>query len=211
MEPLIVHDPNVRSCFEQPRSAGLTDDVLVDVILRGEASRDSATLHDPPSRAGFDAYADAVRALRDRLVPEGWAADNTKNVCTVVAPDRTQAVAAMSGGRGVGQPDVTPQPKYPRGPAMTYAVVPNQLALFEDNVMPLIRGPRLWFLLVYREPGTDVVLAELSMPEAISEGGRVTSWLCRYLLPPIDVDPTPSRAGHDDEPDDSIDVPVSRK
>jgi hypothetical protein len=48
---------------------------------------------------------------------------------------------------------------------------------------------RMWFLLYYA--GEDAFQVELSLPEAI-DGGRITRWTERILLPVIPRHPRPS-------------------
>lgn len=198
-------------------SFGLTEDIIRDAIIQGEVERDSATANDPPTRGGFDAYAQRVRVLRDHLVPEGWSADNTKNLCTVVTPDGRHAIAVVTGDGATGMQDMAPQPKYARGDATAYAVVPNQSSFdFYGNVNNRTdtgeqRGPMLWFLLVHRQPGSEQVRMELSLPESITEKGSVSSWHIRHVFEPIDLVGDALISNVSDAEDEIKDLGITRK
>src|SRR5690606_15228480 len=88
-----------------PFHSGLTEELLIDVVLRGEARRNEATALDAPARGGLDCYHERVRTLREELVaPHDWTLDNDKNYCRVVSPDGLHAIAVASGTRATGLP-----------------------------------------------------------------------------------------------------------
>jgi hypothetical protein len=191
-------------------AAGLSDEILREAVLRGEAERDSATTNDPPTRGGFNAWAEGVRALRESLVPLGWTRDNSYGWPLTVTPCGKQAICVMTGNRFTGDQDIVPGLKYPKGPVVIAAIDANQLRMFPG----LWNNPdqRLtWILLVHRA-NPDEVRLELSLPEVATRDGQVTAWQHRHFLAPLDLKPAPSDS--DDETgsqDEVIDVPVSRK
>lgn len=48
---------------------GLTAEILIEAIRRGELARDSCTKNDAPNAPGFYAWNGTVRGLRDILMP----------------------------------------------------------------------------------------------------------------------------------------------
>ena len=191
-------------------AAGLTDDVIRRVVLRGETERDSETPFDPPTRGGMTAYYERVRALREELVPLGWSVDNTKNFCTTVSPCGGYAVAFVSGDAFTAGEDRTPQPTYPRGAATAYAVNKAQLHLFDEPEPEEDALPQVWFVVVHRPPGQSEVRVELSLPEAIADDGTVTRWVERHPLEIIDITTPPPLDDHD-EVEEVVEVQVGRK
>lgn len=194
------------------QAQGLTDEVIQSVVIDGEVERDSATVYDPPTRGGFDAYAQRVRRLRELLVALDWRFSNEKNLCTVTSPCGKHSIAIVTGDGFTGS-EHSPQPKYPRGEATTFAAVANsQLDLFAANDLQasaMSSQPALWFLLVHRSNLTDQVFVELSLPESITPAGTVSSWRHRHCLEPIDLTIVVSNVHPDPEP--QVDVVVRRK
>src|SRR5689334_19316059 len=94
---------------------GLTVENLTEAILRGEIARDSCTANDAPGAPGFYAWNGTVRALRDILMPDGW--DRNDDVCysRVISPDKSIAIAVVTGDDGTGKRDACPKTKYPKG------------------------------------------------------------------------------------------------
>ncbi len=189
-------------------SMGLTQELLHRALIAGESLRDSATIHDPPTRGGFEAWAESVRVLRDELVPLGWTVDDRENVCRVVAPGGTFAIAVLSGDEHTGSRTTEPTTKYRKGAALTRVVEINQEELFpEIGMVPGSppSGRRTWFLLRYRTD--DDLRAELSLPELIDDG-RVTRWAARIPLETVAVG---AQSTFEITPTEPVDVPVSRR
>lgn len=88
---------------------GLTKEILRDAILRGEAGRDSCTANDAPGAPGFYAWAGTVRGLRDILTPRGWTRNDDVNYSRVINPDKSIAIAVVTGDEGTGNKDVSPR------------------------------------------------------------------------------------------------------
>src|ERR1700733_5742138 len=51
---------------------GLTEHVLWDAVRRSELAFRNSTANHPPLYAGFVSWAEAVRGLREVLLPSGW-------------------------------------------------------------------------------------------------------------------------------------------
>ena len=191
---------------------GLTEELLVEVVLRGEARRNDATPLDAPARAGLDCHHEKVRAIREELVPNSWTIDNEKNYCRVVSPCGLHAIAIASGTRGTGDLDANPETARPMGEATRTVVAMNRAqGSFSFVEEPRSLSDRLtWLLLTYRDG--DVCKAELSLPDAIAEDGTVCRWKQRYILDMPDLEPPMVRSDDDDgAPDAPIEIDVAFK
>jgi hypothetical protein len=189
---------------------GLTSEILSEAILRGEIARDSCTANDAPGAPGFYAWAGSVRALRDILMPLGWTRNDDVCYSRVVNPDRSVAIAVVTGDDGTGKRDANPKTKYAKGAATQAAVISNQGFLFGQLASDEVEAPETWvtWMLLKKRTG-DSVFAELSLPSSMSKDGQVESWQTRIILAPILVDPNIDV--EDDSSDAPIDVPVRRR
>lgn len=197
-----------------PKAPELGQEVVDEVVRRGESARESATLFDPPSRAGFDAWAEKVRASRELLVPKGWTPSDEKNLSLIASPSGRDVVAIVTGDPNVGNTDRSPQPKHPRGEATAYAAVPNAQGELFGTATHQVFGaerPWLWFLLVYRDDSASEVRVELSLPEAITDDGFVTKWLVRHHYRPVPLDGAAIAVAPAPPPSPLVDVPVRRR
>lgn len=192
---------------------GVTEGILVEAIRAGEAAAASCTANHPPIFGGLLRYAETVRALRERLVPEGWTRDDTKNFSTAVSPDGRIAIAVARGDEATGDVDATPSTKYPKGAATIEAVERNLLLPFDETAIAANASSGIeptrstWFLLHSRENGT--LKCELSRPTAVDRSGHVEEWDERLILAPIQLDPV-RIAVPSEEPVESV-VTVRRR
>jgi hypothetical protein len=202
----------VAECVFSFWATGLIVEEIKEAIVQGEAERDSTTAFDVPIRAGFDAWAETVRALRAIKVPQGWIQSDDKNVSLTISPNMEHAIQVMAGDRytGLGDPHLVPQPKNQKGEATAFVVESAQLSLFGARTTHRLRkGPIVWFLLIHRVPGKDEVRAELSLPASMLDG-YVTTWHHRHNLGTIQLGPKPTPKRDGDGPSD-INVEVRRK
>lgn len=177
-------------------SCGVTDEMLIDIVVRGEILRDSATRFDPPTRAGFDAWAEKVRAAREHLVPLGWDAKNPDNYPTVVSPCGRIAIGFATGNAATGT-TVAPMTNRPIGPAAIHTVETNQLDLLRGTDRGG-GGPVTWLLVTHRVDGSHV-RAELSLPSMVDDSNHVVDWYVRHIVSPIDLgSPSEVRFREDD-------------
>jgi hypothetical protein len=192
---------------------GLTKDILRDAVLIGEIARDSCTANDPKSAPGIFAWARTVRGLRESLLPKNWHKNDDMNFPTVISPDRSFAIAVMTGDEGTGRIEAIPTTKYRKGIATKLAVKSNELSLFSflpDYVEEKQVDLRLtWILLRRRDE--DSVFSELSLPASISKDGQVESWNTRIILDPIEVDPMPTIQDDDGSSEPPVVVTVRRR
>jgi hypothetical protein len=208
--------PNIKTSPREVTDAlsvlGLTNEILLDAILRGENSRDNCTINDPPSAPGFYSWAGTVRALRDILVPLGWSKNDDVNYSRVVNGDLNIAIAVVTGDEGTGNKYLNPKTKYPKGPATQAAVSCNQGNLFGTTETPepeveAENGWTTWMLL--RKRTGDTVYAELSLASLMSKDGQVERWETRIILEPMTFDPLIDVGDDSGEP--PIDVFVRRR
>lgn len=193
---------------------GLSESVLVRVLLQADAEASQVTALDPPTAEGMARYAATVRFLRMALLPLGWDYDNAGNFCRTMAPLATHALVASSGDAETAQPHGNPSTKYVKGEATTQAVVNNQLMLDLGPAFRVGAGSGgdavpTWFLLQRVE--SDVIHAELSLPRRAT-AGRIVEWEERILLSPIDRTGLAQAASlTDDDQGDAYDVGVIRR
>jgi hypothetical protein len=193
---------------------GLSESLLVSVLLQADAEAAQVTALDPPTAEGMARYAATVRFLRMALLPLGWDYDNTGNFCRTLAPSATHAIVTSSGDTETAHPLGNPSTKYVKGEATTQAVVNNQLMLdlgAEFGVGPAAGGETVptWFLLQRVE--SNAIHAELSLPRRAS-AGRITEWEERIVLGPIDrTSPERAMMATDENEGDAYDVGVARR
>ena len=212
----VVADDGVPARLDE---LGLTADVLSRVLERADAEATATTELDPPTIEGILRYGKAVRFLREELVPQGWTFSNARNYCTTVHPDGALAIVPSSGDEytGVWVPGQSPTTKYPKGETTARVVRMNGQGVLDLDLGEALEEPAVWapesvWYLLYRVADGRIFL-ELSFPTAI-DGGVISSWRERIILPPIDRQPLPyideSWSGpSDDSDDDRYDVSVA--
>jgi len=191
--------------------------VIERVVRRAEAEVATCTPLDPPIMRGLTRWGRTTRFLREELIPLGWTYDNPRNLPRTIHPSRSFAIVATAGDELTGVVELLPATKYPKGYATQLAVEANeQLTLdFGDFDLQGADGTSLapagiltWILLFHvREDGYQV---ELSLPDAM-EGGRITNWAERIILPLFPFAPEPLQERRDDDGPDDIVVAVSRR
>lgn len=199
---------------------GVRESVLREAVQTGHEDAARCTGHDPVSLPGFLAWARSTRALRDKLVPQGWSAARSKrNYETIVDPKEGFAIAVAGGNAATGRRDMALSTRTEKGPATTEAIKENvQLSFAATNPefgqrSPQGGGRRTWLLLHYHDKEGEEIRVELSLPSAISEG-YVTAWRERLILSPIPVTKPVDLA--DEEADEKadeehVDIQIERK
>lgn len=197
---------------------GLTLDDLHSAIEAGEVDRDSCNANNPPTDAGSRAHGTTVRVLRERKIPDGWAACNTRNFATVVSPSRDMEIAVASGDDKTADPECEPKTKNKKGELVAIGIERNRLQYQLPIELPRAERTKtrdaatIWILLRYRVEGTDIVRSELSVPFEMGDRGRVEKWGTRVILPELDLgNRGGTRAELDEQGEESIDIPVIRR
>lgn len=207
----LVHHVGTDVDLRLAKMAGLSTGILRDAIIAGERARVGCGTNMPPCFPGSAAWAHTVCALRDQLLPLGWAKNDEGNYPTVIAPDGSFAIGVNTGNEFTGNPFRVPKTKFPKGPATLQKVVNNgDVDLFGQPVLVTVSEPvQLTWLLLLARIG-DAVRCELSRPSDMGEDGRVDTWMERIILPEFrgdDLDPRVRLP----EPGPEIDVPVLRR
>jgi hypothetical protein len=195
--------PQVPTTLQQ---IGITEDTLRNAVMRGEIARRSCTELDPPTRGGFNAWAETMRAIREDLVPKGWRHVQGGS-CPTVSPDGKIAIIVQTGDEATGtQRGGSPRSKNPKGPAVLLAVANNnQRLLWGDVDDPKVPLPvETWVVLVGRD--RDQVRFELSLPSRVDADGRIVEWKQRITFSPIQTEPQVPVAPMEDTGEIDIDV-----
>lgn len=184
---------------------GVTQQIPRSAVERGEIARRGCTELDPPTRAGYSAWAETTRAIREGLVGKGWQAIQGGS-CPTVSPDGKVAIIVQTGDEATGMQRGTPRSKNPKGPAVELAVANNnQRLLWGDVLTPKDPPPvETWVLLVSRD--RDQVRFELSLPWRVDADGRIVDWKQRILFAPINTEPTNEVVPVEDTGEIEIDV-----
>jgi hypothetical protein len=171
---------------------GLNEEALSHAAQRWHLSWSSFTPNHPPIGVGISAWTEAVAALREQLLPLGWARSDEKNYALIIHPGGSMAINVATGDLGTGQTNATPSNKAPKGISTADAISVNQQQLELDLPvpdMPHVRGedgPLTWFLLLHRT--VNEIRCELSLPSAMSADGQITRWEERIIISPIALD-----------------------
>ena len=210
--PRVYEDPDEGR--DRLAELGLLPGDLPAGLRFGYLARLSCNANDPPLSVGTMFWGRMTRGLREQLAPRGWRKTDTP-LSVVRNADETLDIVVCSGTNQTGVADGHPKSRFPKGRATRAAVAANagtegaQPELFSDEE-PATRRPTLWMLLVNVVPMDDktLVRAELSLPYELDEEGRVSGWLERIILPPLeDTDNRRARQGDADlGPDFDVDV-----
>ena len=190
-------------------------DILRDAVRFGWSFAADCTAHDPPATKGIIAWAKINRALRDRLIPQGWSVENKQNYAVTVHPTGEWAIAVAAGDSRTGRPDLTPATSTAKGPATQHVVLVNQLtfATITSDWKRLSPTTQTWILLHHSAESDDYIGAELSLPAVMDSDGRVVEWQERIIFWWSDggahgVTNAPEDDGGMSDP---VDVPVEAK
>jgi hypothetical protein len=154
------------------------------------ARANCSPLH-PPTFPGTAGWAAGVFTLRDKYLPQGWRFADPGNFSMTINDKRGIYIVVATGDENSGRPiGKTPTTKTPKG-MKTEAAVRRQGEFWPDAVpkeeeaeLGVDKFTAYWLLLNFSERS---LLIELSSPSDI-EGGKITAWHERIILPPIDFD-----------------------
>lgn len=143
-------------------------------------------------------------------MPLKWTRNDNGGYSRVINPDRSIAIAVVTGDDGTGNKDVIPKTKYAKGTATQAAVSCNQEYLFADFRPIEDNTPETWITwMLLKKRMDDSVFAKLSLPSSMTKEGQVESWQTRIILNPILIDP--NIEVEDDSSESPIDVIVRRR
>lgn len=186
----------------------LTEEVLRESLGYGHSHWAECTQNDPATLPGYVMWGKTIRRLRELLKPQGWTIDNRENCQLTVHPLGQFAIMVVAGDSGTGNSTREPATRYERGPATRKLFPSSQLSfLFYHLSQPPPR--EIWMLLHHHDP-TGILMAELSLPLAVTEDGYVTGWRERIILDLEELNPIGQVVPRTDTPP-AIDVPVRMK
>ena len=192
----------------------LTANDLAKPVTVGLSYTFECTTFAPPSFRGLIAWGKTVESLRLGLAERDWVPNNARNYATVVHPDGTHAIAVASGDSATGT-DLDPSTRSEKGTETKIAVQRNQLSFAAiDRSFPLPVSEatmQTWFLLYFADEEVENIRLELSLPRYMNPEGRVTTWLERILLDPIEFDSLNASRPQDIEPTDEPDIRVQKR
>jgi len=168
---LLVTEHEVANRLSQ--KFGVTKERLVEVVYQGVAGRNECTPHHPASMSGIRCWGDATRALRDLFLPlDGWKADNTDNIASVVNHKRKVKIAVTNATNATGIEWGHPQPIREKGDGAQRAVFGNQTVLptiLDDGLNAAqVVASEFWYLCIFC--GCEMVRAEILCPILDADG-----------------------------------------
>lgn len=192
----------------------LTEETLLTAVRASYLAKANSTANHPPMHAPFVAWSDAVRALRDGLVTQGWRNSNSNNWPRSIHPDSKVALTVATGNEATGRANGSPSTKAAKGPSTVSALLVNRELQF---TLPGIDHPGdeepdgeangqavTWLLLIHH--GANELRAELSLPLDVDRDGRVSVWRERILLKSLPLDGEPIEILPPQLPDIDIDI-----
>jgi len=190
---------------------GLTEKIITDAVLAGEAEARQCTDNDPVMARGFTRYFRTVRVLREGTAPLGWHRDNPRNLARTLNPDRTLAIITALGDETTADPDVEPLTKYNKGPMVLKAVGKNyeQLPLFDLPEILSDEAIQATWILLYHVSG-DQIRYELSLPVQAT-AGRPSGWRDRIVFAHVKREPDATFGLPSEEFPPDIDIIVARR
>ncbi|MGZ9021358.1 MAG: hypothetical protein ACXW3S_15675 [Rhodoplanes sp.] len=209
--PLVRFEPD--DVHARLAALGLSEEALLHAARRWHVAWSGFTPNHPPFGIGIAAWMEAVAALRETTMPEGWTRSDDRNYALVIHPDGSMAINVATGDLGTGRPDANPSNKAPKGVSTADAISVNQIQLelpLPVPELPPVRagdGPLTWFLLLRRT--ADEIRCELSLPLEMSPDGRITRWQERIILSAIPLDGETIEIVAPQGPD--LDIDVKRK
>jgi hypothetical protein len=214
---LHVEPHDVRNRLAQ---LGLEEDWLLNAVRVAQLQRNNCTPHHPPSFPGLSAWAEAIKTLRDILIPEGWLKDDPRGLPIVFHNKRKIAITVATGDEATGREEFDPCTKCPKGPQTKSNISNNQLKLFPEEYLRAAREQTTaktfitWLLLIHFDELTRQARSELSLPVGMNEEGRVDGWDERIILgsTPFDADTLKVPTNNDNPPQSpNIIVNVKRR
>jgi len=202
-------DDEVDAALRAIGGGALTQEILWNALVFGEAERRTCTEDDPGTLTGMVGWGRPIRSLREQLRPKKWRREEPKSLPLVVSPDRDVAITVASGDEQTGNArSAFAATKWDKGKMLLDWVDPSRQmtlddALEEGGVPEAL--PDLWILLVFRT--STEIHAELSRPTSVTPDDRLRFGGDRIFLKPIPIDQTlPFEDEDDDEPPTEVSV-----
>ncbi len=127
MEQRVVVEPlEVEERLEQ---LGLTQQLLIEPVMRGFFAWSNCTKNHPPAFPGISAWGETNCGVREGLLPLGWERLNDRNLPLTVNYQSRVALTASSGDECTGIEGLVPRTRNPKGTTMKDATTSNVLSL----------------------------------------------------------------------------------
>lgn len=169
-------------------SRDLQWELFSEVMEVGLRARHEATPSHAVTAAGSYQWHASVPALRERLQYLGWTRKDPKNCPIIISPDRSVAIAVMTGDEDTGNPDpnVKPSNRSKKGKFLEEQIKLNnafnrQYTLFKQDQGSGRHATELWVLLYHHDAIRKEVRYELSLPSEFRKK-NIIGWSERILL-----------------------------
>lgn len=194
---------------------GVPIGILDDTLRVGYVHKAQSTEAEPPGSGSFYVYSKGTGHFREQMASHGWERRSVKNLALTVRGDNAVAIMLSSGDPATGRRDAVPRTRNPKGLAMAEVIESNQLPLFGEPAASAQPASSFatWLYMHFFDISEREIRRELSLPDAM-EGGQITSWRSRIILPSLPFSMSVSNDDPDfpdDDPDVNVDVqPRSR-
>lgn len=185
--PVITEIEDVRARLLE-LSHDLQREFFAEIMEVGLRARHEATPSHAVTAAGTYQWNANVAALRDRLQYLGWTRKDPKNCPIIISPDRSVAIAVMTGDEDTGNPDQNAKPsnRSKKGKFLEEQIKLNnafnrQYTLFKEEKGSGRHATELWVLLYHHDAIRKEVRYELSLPSDFRKK-NIIGWTERILL-----------------------------
>lgn len=167
-------------------SRDLQPELFSEVMEVGLRARHEATPSHAVTAAGSYQWHANVPALREPLQYLGWTRKDPKNCPIIISPDRSVAIAVMTGDEDTGNPDGIPSNRSKKGKFLEEQIKLNnafnrQYTLFKEDKGSGRHATELWVLLYHHDAIRKEVRYELSLPSDFRKK-NIIGWTERILL-----------------------------
>lgn len=167
-------------------SRDLQRELFSEVMEVGLRARHEATPSHAVTAAGSYQWHASVPALRERLQYLEWTRKDPKNCPIIISPDRSVAIAVMTGDEDTGNPDGIPSNRSKKGKFLEEQIKLNnafnrQYTLFKQDQGSGRHATELWVLLYHYDAIRKEVRYELSLPSEFRKK-NIIGWSERILL-----------------------------
>ena len=208
----VVPVPHPRSDTPRLEELGLEESGLLRVVREALVERLSITANHPVQAGGYYGWSEAVRALREWLLPRGWSRLADDGLDLTLSPDGAMAIAVSTGTDSTGILGRAASSQSAKGRRTGARVHANavQLELFDRAAVPAKRASACatWYLLIHFDDAAEEMRSELSLPVTVDPDGRLSGFVHRIILSHVPFDDDVNVTFDDD---DDIDFAVDRR
>ncbi len=190
---------------------GLKQDMFKIIGLRILTAYNQTTSNDAAMAPGMYAYLAAVRSSRDVLRNLGWVSKKQSNIELATNKQKGINILVSSGNAYIGRKDGDPGNKNPKGTQTQKIIFKNsrQLSLLPElNADTRVEDESsTWFLFYRLDVKNQEMRMELSLPTKFDfKELKVTGWVQRIFLKPIEFDGGPVDIEPDFAPEIEFDI-----